>query len=165
MTGHDLADERGVSSQRVGSHDFHQAAGIIGRNDGDQLALVGDIERVEPQHLARSPHLATDGNGGLARRTPTFDAAASSFKVLDTPPRVGSRMARIPGQASSIALARPFKGAVSLSSTVSNSIPSRTDMMAMPWSPIVPDTTIWSPGRAAQSTATGPAARHRRRSS
>ena len=37
---------------------------------------------------------------------------------------------------------------MSLSSTVSNSIPSRTDMMAMPWSPIVPETRMRSPGRA-----------------
>ena len=57
-------------------------------------------------------------------------------------------MQRMPGQASSMCDVRPFSGAVSLSSTVSNSIPSRTDMMAMPWSPIVPETTIWSPGRA-----------------
>ena len=31
---------------------------------------------------------------------------------------------------------------MSLSSTVSNSMPSRTDMIAMPWSPIVPETRI-----------------------
>jgi len=39
-------------------------------------------------------------------------------------------------------------GATSLSRAVSNEIPSRTDITAMPWSPIVPDRTTWSPGRA-----------------
>ncbi len=65
--GHDLADDRGVSSQRMGSHDLHEPVGLAGRNDGDQLSFVGDIERVEPQHLARGPHLAADRDGGLGR--------------------------------------------------------------------------------------------------
>ncbi len=113
------------------------------------LPFVGDVERVEAQHFAGARTSARIGMAASESVTPTRDAAANSFNVLDTPPRVGSRMARIPGQASSIARTRPFKGAVSLSRTVSNSIPSRTDMMAMPWSPIVPDTKIWSPGAAA----------------
>jgi hypothetical protein len=42
----------------------------------------------------------SSGRKGIAdssRRTPTFDAAASSLSALERPPRVGSRMQRVSG--------------------------------------------------------------------
>ena len=50
--------------------------------------------------------------------------------------------------AANIASTRPFKGAVSLAISVSNSKPSRTDMIAIPWTAIVPLMMILSPACA-----------------
>ena len=95
-------------------------------------------------------HFAPQSESPLSSSShPDVEAAANSLSALDNPPRVGSRMARIAGQTCDIASVRSFNEAVSLSSTVSNSIPSRTDMIAMPWSPIVPETSTRSPGLAA----------------
>ena len=61
-----------------------------GGNDGDQLSFIGHVKRVEPQHLARRPRTsARTGMPASVSVTPTRDAAANSFKVLETPPRVG----------------------------------------------------------------------------
>jgi hypothetical protein len=38
-----------------------------GRHHGDQLALVGDVEWVQAQHLARGANRARNGNGLLAQ--------------------------------------------------------------------------------------------------
>src|SRR5258708_2765532 len=52
------------------------------------------------------------------------------------------------GVAARIASTRLFRGAVSLAICVSNSSPSRTDMIAIPWTAICPLTIILSPARA-----------------
>ena len=89
--------------------------------------------------------------------TPTPEAAASSLRALDSPPRVGSRMARIVPQASSMTRHSPCSGAQSLRNSVSKSSPSRTLITAMPWSPSVPDSTTASPGRADEIESLRPA--------
>ena len=61
-------------------------------------------------------------------------------------------MHRIPGHTSSMAWVSSASDALSLRSSVSNEMPSRTDMIAMPWSPIMPDTSTRSPGRAFRRT-------------
>ena len=127
------------------------AVGVLRRDDGDQLPLVGDVERVEPQHLAGAPHLGPERDRRLVElarppaRPPPARSARSTARRASGRACSGCR-----GHASSIASARPVSGAVSLSRTVSNSSPSRTDMMAMPWSPSVPETRMRSPGRAAR---------------
>ncbi len=81
--------------------------------------------------------------------TPTPDAVAISFRVEARPPRVGSRMACTAGPAaSSTAAIMPLRAAQSERIWLSNSRPSRTLMMAMPWSPMVPETRMASPGCA-----------------
>ena len=54
----------------------------------------------------------------------------------------------MPGTAATIAATSPCSAAVSDSMVVSNDRFSRSDMIATPWSPIVPLTRIASPGRA-----------------
>ena len=47
-----LADDRGVASERMRAHRREQALGVGGATDRDELALVGDVERIEPEELA-----------------------------------------------------------------------------------------------------------------
>ena len=49
-------------THRVGPHGFQGGSGLVGRDDGDELALVGHVERVDAQQVARA------GNGGLHRK-------------------------------------------------------------------------------------------------
>ena len=80
---------------------------------------------------------------------PTSEECAISFNVEARPPRVGSRMAWTAAPAASRTSAiMPFSAAQSDRIWLSNSRPSRTLMMAMPWSPMVPETMIASPGFA-----------------
>ena len=57
IVGHDLADHRRLPPERMGAHDGQQAIGVGRRADGDELALVGDIERIEAEQLAGGPHV------------------------------------------------------------------------------------------------------------
>jgi hypothetical protein len=59
--------------------------------------------------------------------------------------------------ASSILATSSCSGAVSLRMDPSSPSPSRVDMMAMPWSPTVPDTSTASPGRARSAEIRTPA--------
>ena len=79
---------------------------------------------------------------------PAPDCEASSFSVVARPPRVGSRRQWMPGTAATIAATRPCSAAVSERIVVSKLRFSRSDMIATPWSPIVPLTRMRSPGRA-----------------
>ena len=79
---------------------------------------------------------------------PAPDWLAISLSVVARPPRVGSRNARIPGTAVTIAATRPCKAAVSDRKSVPKASDSRSDITAMPWSPMVPETMMRSPGRA-----------------
>ena len=80
---------------------------------------------------------------------PTLEDCAISFNVEARPPRVGSRMAwTCAPAASSTSAIMPFNAAQSDRIWLSNSRPSRTLMMAMPWSPMSPETRIASPGIA-----------------
>ena len=65
------------------------------------------------------------------------------------PPRVGSRSTCTASPAASrSARTRGHSAAVSLSTSASNSSPSRAAMIAMPWQPIGPLTRMRSPSRA-----------------
>ncbi len=95
----------------------------------------------------------------------TPEARASSLSTEATPPRVASRMQRSCGPAaSSSASTAGHSEHVSDSTAASSSNSPRASMIAVPWSPIVPDTMMRSPGRrpagdsdARSSTAPTPA--------
>jgi hypothetical protein len=63
---------------------------------------------------------------------PTRLACAISFRTAASPPRVGSRMARVPGAASRMAAVNPFSAAQSDRMSVSKSKPARLAMIATP---------------------------------
>jgi hypothetical protein len=111
---------------------------------------------------------ATAGcTGTSASRTTmaTPEARASSLRTEATPPRVASRMQRSCGPAaSSSASTAGHSEHVSDSTAASRSNSPRASMIAVPWSPIVPETRMRSPGRrpdgdssARASTAPTPA--------
>ncbi len=66
---------------------------------------------------------------------------ASSLHTVPTPPRVGSRSQRVSGAAASSASTRPLTGAVSERMSASRARSPRASITAMPWSPMVPDTS------------------------
>ena len=47
--------------QRVGPQRGDGRVGLIGRHDRDELAFVGDVERVDTEHVACTEHLGLDG--------------------------------------------------------------------------------------------------------
>ena len=48
------------------AHDGEQALGVLPGTDRDQLAFVGDVQRIESKELARCVDLRLHGNGRLA---------------------------------------------------------------------------------------------------
>ena len=75
---------------------------------------------------------------------------AISLSVAARPPRVGSRSTWTCGAAERTASTISFNGAQSLSTVVPKLMPSRKERMAVPWSPMVPEMSTASPGRAAR---------------
>ena len=101
---------------------------------------------------ARPPRPRPGCTGTAASLTSiaTFEARASSFSADATPPRVASRMQRSDGPASSSSASTAgHSERVSDSISASSSNSSRASMIAVPCSPIEPDTMIRSPGRSA----------------
>ncbi len=43
--------------ERMGAHRGEQAIGVVRRADRDELAFVGDVERIESEELAGREHL------------------------------------------------------------------------------------------------------------
>ena len=79
---------------------------------------------------------------------PTLEDSAISHSAVASPPRVGSRSTCVPGTASSSARTGSTTGALSETSSVSKSIPSRAAITAIPWSPTGPETITASPAAA-----------------
>ena len=74
-----VADDRGVPPERVRAHRLQQPRRRrSGGDDGDQLSLVGDVERIEPQHLAGAADLGADRD----RRLVELDADARRRRQL-----------------------------------------------------------------------------------
>ncbi len=88
------------------------------------------------------------GTASSSTTTATPEAVASSLRMVATPPRVASRSPRTSPVSSSSRSTRPFSGAVSELRSDSMSSSPRASMMVAPWSPIGPDTSTASPGRA-----------------
>jgi hypothetical protein len=121
----------------------------VGRHERHELALVGHVERVEPQDLAGAADGVVHGDGGLVEEDADAAVSAISLTALATPPRVGSRRTWRSGpRAARRRWTMSRREAESVSSVVSNSSPSRTLMMAMPWLAMGPLTRTASPGRA-----------------
>ena len=59
-SGDDLANHRRIGALRVRSHRGDRSVGFVGRNDRDELALVGDVQRIDAEHVARAEHLRLD---------------------------------------------------------------------------------------------------------
>ena len=107
-------------------------ASPLARNNDQALTLVGHVQRIQPQDLARPAHFVPDGMRVSCSRMPTC-------RRRDLVQRAGHAAARRVTQhvhllAASLqhAATRPCSGAESLASAVSKASPSRTDMIAMP---------------------------------
>jgi hypothetical protein len=58
--GGDLGDDRRLAADGVGAERGEGGVGRVGGDDRDQLALVGDVDRVDPEDLAGTRDLRTD---------------------------------------------------------------------------------------------------------
>ena len=122
-------------------------------HDRDQLSFICDIERVQipvvrrlrapipaPECTLLQQHADTRARCDFIQRGCN---AAAGWVAHDV-----NRALAIRTRYSSIALTNELSGAQSLSMPPSNSRFSRWDMIAMPWSPMKPLTSILSPGHA-----------------
>ena len=89
--------------------------------------------------------------------TPTRAVRAISLSEVPSPPRVGSRSTCRSGQTLIISATSGCSAALSVIIWVPNSSPSRTLMIAIPWTPIGPLTMITSPTSARRGWMSTPA--------
>src|SRR5581483_5150355 len=61
----DLADDRRLLAERVGPQRGGGGVSLVGRDHGDELPLVGDVEGIDPQEVARTGDRRVDGKGVL----------------------------------------------------------------------------------------------------
>src|SRR5215469_12470907 len=116
----DLPDDARILPERVLTHAIDYCISKIVRCDGNQLAFIGDVKRIEAENLTSATHRVVDGNFGFTQAHADLAARKQWMSVVS----------------SSIARTRPCKGAQSLSIAPSNSRFSRCDRIAIPWSPI-----------------------------
>ena len=83
-------------AERMGAHGRQQRRGGLRRDDGHQLAFVGDVQRVEAEQFAGRGDLRAHRDRRFRQQEPTPDCWAISFSVAASPPRVGSRISRRP---------------------------------------------------------------------
>ncbi len=101
--------------------------GVLGRHDRDELAFVGDVERIEAEQLAGAAHLGLQRDRRLVERDAHAGGRRDLVQRAREPAARGSRMQRILGQTSSIARTSVVSSALSLSMEVSSSMPSRCE--------------------------------------
>ncbi len=94
-----FADHGGITAERMRAHGRERRVGGLRRDDGEELAFVGHIERIEAEKLQAAATSGFTGSASSSMRKPTFDCCASSLSVAASPPRVGSRMTRKPDPA------------------------------------------------------------------
>src|SRR5664280_2232191 len=68
--GDHFADHRGIATERMAAKDAEQTRGVFGRRDRDQLALVGDVQGVETEQLARPENFRPYWNRGFVEPHP-----------------------------------------------------------------------------------------------
>ena len=119
------------------------------RDEGDELALVGDVHRVDAEDLrgARDRRLHRDvalahdhRHAGGARQLVEHRGDAAARRVAHA-----AQAAARPRPAARRPPATASRCPTRTSASRSNS--PRASMIAVPWSPIVPETMIRSPGR------------------
>ena len=128
------------------------ASADVGRDEGDQLALVGHVHRVDARAAPRRrPPSGSDGHVALAHDH-RHARGARELVEHGGHARRGSRRAgsavRDPAASSSASTAGHSDR---VSDSISASRPSspRASMIAVPCSPIEPDSRMRSPGRSA----------------
>ena len=142
----DFADHLSVVPKRMFAHALQQPP-LSPTSQSQELTFIGHVERVQAENFASSLNGSRTGMCRSSMTIPTFEDLAISLSVVATPPRVGSRRQWIAIRVKQVG-DQGMERAVSLSIVLSNSKFSRCDMIAMPWSPMVPLKRILSPGRA-----------------
>src|SRR6202521_5267278 len=66
------ADDAGLGSVNVLSHSRDKAFGDLGRNDGDELSFICDVERIKTKYFARALSFFADGNQLLVNFNANF---------------------------------------------------------------------------------------------
>ena len=117
---------------------------------GEQLAFVGDVERIDAENLAGAGDRGPNGD----RRLLDHDAAASGACKLVECRRGHAAARRIahPVQCSAAAGSEQgggelVEGGIALDLAFELELAARTTSTAIPWSAIVPDNSTRSPGR------------------
>ena len=91
-----------LAAERVRPHRREQPLGVVRRARRRSACPRWRRRAGRARASRRRPAPRAQRDRRLVSFTPTLDAAASSLQALDSPPRVGSRMHRIAGHASSI---------------------------------------------------------------
>ena len=165
--GRDLRRCAAASARRVGPHRRAGRRRPRRGHDGDDLALVGDVERIDAEQVAGAGHgrVAPAAGPRRARRRGRCRGPARCRRC---------RRRRASGRATSASTAPPASrsstrspsGAVSERMSASRARSPRASITAMPWSAIVPETSTTSPARTrARARARDRPARRRRRRS
>ena len=76
MVSNDPANERRIATERMGPERRQRLIGVCGVDDRDELSLIGDMQRIEAEHLTRGADLVAKRNRHLIESVPFPDAAA-----------------------------------------------------------------------------------------
>ena len=63
--GRDLADRRRAGAERMGAQQRERLVGPLARDEREELPLVGHVQRIEPEDLARAADLVAHRQGRL----------------------------------------------------------------------------------------------------
>src|SRR5919108_3462066 len=77
---HHLADDLGVMAMPMAVHSFQNVLRVFPADDGDELALVGEVERVNPQDLAGPLHILADGDALFVEDDPHLRASGNRIE-------------------------------------------------------------------------------------
>jgi len=105
-----MTDHGAVAAERMVAHRGERCFRLIRRQHAHDFTLIGEIERIKPQNLAKAPHL-------VAQRCALFmyeDADLRRFGDL-VEYRCDAATSRVPGAAASKLSISPCKAAQSLS--------------------------------------------------
>ena len=134
-----FADDSGFLAKRVCTQSVQRRIDIFWRGDGEQFAFVRHIKRIQSENFARTFYFF------VYRDRCFIEEHADLCRLRDLGERAGyaatQRDQRIRWMSiplAKIAATSSCNGALSLAISVSNSNPSRTDMMAIPCTAIGP---------------------------
>ena len=76
----------GRRAERVGAQRGERGVGLVGRHDGDDLALVGDVQRVDAEQVAGAERRPASTGSAVSSSTTARPASrASSLQTVPTP--------------------------------------------------------------------------------